>query len=121
MSTVITSLPELVKMIDIYCNNPYIICKYKGIDWKIYTSYNTNKCNIFKLSHNLDLISCMSGQSYKIENNDFIKMLDGSMYLNGARKIYEGDFLLYESPFFGLCKGKSMHSTFLHYKNHMKK
>jgi hypothetical protein len=117
MSSVITSLPELVKMIDIYRNNPYILCRYRGIDWKNYASYNTNKFNSFNLCNNLYLISCMSGQHYKIDNNDFIKVLDGCIYLNGARKLCQEEFLLYESSFFGLCKGKSIYSTFLHYKN----
>ena len=143
MSSLIMTLPELIKMIDIYHNNPYILCRYRGTDWKKYISSMTHgissmsglsyNCKTLKLSNKLDLIYCMSGQQYKIETNDFIKVLDGCIYLNGARKLYEEEFLLYDSScsrrvnpasfsegkesVYGLCKGKSVYSTFLHYRS----
>jgi hypothetical protein len=115
---IIKTLPELVKLTNQY-KNPYLLCHYKGIDWKNYIKYNTNSYNSLKLSDNLFLISCIKNQTYKVKSNDFIKILCGEILLDD-KKIEENFHMLYVNMSYenGYCNGHKNYNSFFHYTDY---
>lgn len=98
--------------------NPYIIPRYKGIDWASYVIYKGNKIYTLDLSKNLSLVSLQNNHTYKIYNNDFIHILEGELLIDDYKRIHSNftNNLLSHYPY-ALCRGKDLYNTFFHYKN----
>jgi len=119
----IKNIPELLKMLNYY-KNPYIICQYKGIDWSFYEKYNNYSPNIFSFSNKLKIISCKKNQEYKIKNNDFLYILNGSIIIDEYKKV---DTMFYFNNYnnekneknYKICKGIELNNCFLHYRDYM--
>jgi len=116
--TVIRSLPELSRVLKMY-KNPYLLCHYKGIDWNSYVFYNHHYFKKLDISDELSLVSCLYGQEYKIQRNDFIKLLDGPLRIDGNNvcNILDDnkDYFLNRSCNV-ICQPKNLYSSFLHLK-----
>ncbi len=113
---IINTLQDLVKMMKIY-RNPYLIQKYKGTDWNLYVSYKGYN-EPFMLTDNLYLISCIKNQKYKINTDDYINVLKGSILVDGIKIIDEEYFYSHTNKNQGIYEGYSLYNTFLHYKHH---
>jgi len=115
---IINNIPDLLKMLNFY-KNPYIICRYKGIDWSLYEKYNYYSPTIFSFSKKLKLVSCVKNQEYKIKNKDFIYILKGSIILDEYKKV---DTMFYfnknTEKNYKICKGFELNNCFLHYNDY---
>jgi hypothetical protein len=119
---IIKNIPELLKMLNYY-KNPYIICRYKGIDWSLYEKYNNYSPNIFSFSNELKIISCRKNQEYKIKKKDFLYILNGSIIINEYKKVdtmfYFNNYDNYDNEKnYKICKGFELNNCFLHYRNY---
>ena len=142
---IIKTLPELVIMLEKY-KNPYIIRKYKGIDWMNYVQYNDKNIKCIDLNINLSLVSLQDTNTpYKIYNNDSIHILEGEILLDEYKRIHTNFFNqdIYvtkdcvrdtrsdyfrdtRSDYFRdtckddiitLCKGIKIYNSFIHYRS----
>lgn len=138
----IRTLQELVSMMKRY-NNPMMLSYYKGKDWHSYTSFDYYNVKELELSKNLYLVNCIFLQKCKIKENDIIKVLDGSVTIDSSKRIDEDDLPylydknykydkysfndiytgsdgkieIYMKDMYGICEGKSLYNTFLHYRS----
>jgi hypothetical protein len=110
----IKSLPDLIRMLNIY-KNPYLIKNYKGTDWFNYYNYNNN-INILNLSDDLSMISMKNNKYYKLYNKEFIYVLEGELLIGYNKKI-ESQYFYNENKDFLPCKGLLNYNTFLCYKS----
>lgn len=108
----IKTLPELVKIMEKY-KNPYILTKYKGLDWASYTTFRYDNIYKLDLSKNLSLVSLQKNKNYKINKNEFIYMLEGRLLIDDYKTCYS--YFMKESNKYSLCKGIDIYNTFLHY------
>lgn len=134
---IIKTLPELVIMLEKY-KNPYIIRKYKGIDWMNYVQYNDKNIKCIDLNKNLRLVSLQDTNTpYKIYNNDSIHILEGEILVDEYKRIHTNFFNqdIYvsnidyfretRSDYFRdtridditLCKGIKIYNSFIHYRS----
>ncbi len=97
--------------------NPYIIPRYKGIDWASYITYKPNQIYTLDLSKNLSIVSLQINHTYKIYNNDFIHILEGQLLIDDYKRIHSN--FTYHCPYtsYALCRGKDTYNTFFHYKS----
>jgi len=112
----IKTLPELITMLELY-KNPYIITKYRGIDWMNHINYHPRNIHRFDLNQNLSLVSFQDTNNfpYKIYKNDFIHMLEGQLLVDGYKRVNVN--FLKENSNLSLCKGTHFYNSFLHYKS----
>jgi len=114
----IKTLAELIIMLERY-KNPYIITRYKGIDWMNHIQYSNGTAKSIHLSKNLYLVSCQNTSSpYKIYGNDFIHILEGELLIDHSKLIYTHFFNDNKNnKHFSLCKGNKFYNSFLHYRH----